>query len=151
MFEGMRFKIDLPPVWLSWFSLIAFYLERLMPIWRFDAGLLGPGVIALGLGLIGWSAWFFWRKRTPIEPGVTPKVLIVQGPYRLTRNPIYVGLVVILLGIALWRGALSAMIPVILFPILLTYRFVRPEETVLRDTFGAEAESYLQRTRRWLV
>ncbi len=144
-----RFTPDLPPVWLAGHMAIAWALARWLPLWRFDAGPVGRLIIVLGVAIILWSAWWFWRKRTPIEPRHTPKALIVEGPYRLNRNPIYTGLVIILAGWALGLGAISALLTVPILPLVLTRRFIAPEEAALRAVFGAEAERYLARSRRW--
>lgn len=144
-----RITPDLPPVWLAGHMAAAWGLANIVPLWRFDAGPAGRLVIALGLALVLWSAWWFWRKRTPIEPRHTPRALIVEGPYRLNRNPIYTGLVIILAGWALGLGALSALLTVPILPWVLTRRFIAPEEAALHAAFGREAERYLARTRRW--
>lgn len=150
MTDRPRLTPDLPPVWLATFMALSWALARWMPVVRFDAGPLGSILIAAGLGLVLWSAWWFWRKRTPIEPRHVPRALIVEGPYRLNRNPIYSGLILILAGFALNRGGLSGLLPVLAYPVLLTRRFVLAEERALRDAFGAEAERYLSYSRRWI-
>lgn len=144
---------DLPPLWLFGFMVAAWTLDRGLPL----VEAFGPlyrwtgGAIMLGaLGLIGWSAFWFWRKKTTIEPHHTPTTLIVEGPYRLSRNPIYLGLLLLLVGYVLRLGALSPVLLPILFFWVLTRRFIEPEEEGLRRLFGAEAEKYLSRTRRWL-
>jgi protein-S-isoprenylcysteine O-methyltransferase Ste14 len=144
---------DLPPVWLAGFLAAAWVLDRGLPVvqvfgpaWQ----ALGAALIPAGLALIGWSAWWFRARRTTIEPHHTPTALIVEGPYRLSRNPIYLGLLGLLAGAVLWLGSLSALIlPFVYFRVLET-RFVAPEEAALRRLFGAEAIAYLERTRRWI-
>lgn len=144
---------DLPPVWLLGFMATAWTLDRGLPlveafgpVYRTAGGLL----MLAALGLIGWSAWWFRRKKTTIEPHHTPTALIVEGPYRLSRNPIYLGLLVLLTGYVLRLGALSPVPLPFLFYIVLTRRFIEPEEAGLRRVFGAQAHAYLGRTRRWL-
>ena len=151
MFEGLKLTPDLPPVWLLVFATLTWVLATYLPLVVFDVAPLGRLVILIGLALIGWSAIWFWRKKTPIEPGHQPKALIIEGPYRLTRNPIYVGLALILLGYALGQGGLSGLVPVFAFPIVIHRRFVLPEEAMLRAAFPTEAEAYIARTRRWLI
>ncbi|MBF9030147.1 isoprenylcysteine carboxylmethyltransferase family protein [Rhodobacterales bacterium HKCCE3408] len=108
-------------------------------------------VIALaGVVLIGWSAYWFRRRRTKIEPHHDPLALIVEGPFRLSRNPIYLGMLAILTGQVLWLGALPGLLLPPLFFDILTRRFVLPEEARLRDGFGPAARRYMERTRRWL-
>jgi protein-S-isoprenylcysteine O-methyltransferase Ste14 len=144
---------DLPPVWLAGFLALASLLDQGLPlveafgpVWR-GAGVL---VALASLGLIGWSAFWFWRRRTTIEPHHTPSALIVEGPYRLSRNPIYLGLLGLLTGYVLWLGALSPVVLPFAFHMILTRRFIEKEEALLRRLFGAEAHAYLERTRRWI-
>lgn len=139
---------DLPPVWFVGAAGASWLLAQYAPIARFPEG-FGRVFILAGLVLIGWAGIWFWRKQTPIEPGHMPRALIVEGPYRINRNPIYTGLSLILAGFAIGLAAVSAFLPVLLFPWIITRRFVLPEEAALRAVFGPEAERYLARTRRW--
>jgi len=139
---------DLPPVWALGAASASWALARWVPLLALPPG-MGRVFIAAGLGLVLWAAVWFWRKRTPIEPHHIPRALIVEGPYRINRNPIYSGLALILIGWGLSLGALSALAPAIAFPFVITARFIRAEEATLRATFGAEAERYIAATRRW--
>lgn len=144
---------DLPPVWLAGFMALAWVIDRGMPLVEMFGPVyraLGALLILVALVLIGWSAFWFWRKKTTIEPYHTPTALIVEGPYRLSRNPIYLGLLAILTGYVLWLGSLAPVILPFAFYWVLTSRFIEPEEAGLRRIFGAEAHAYLERTRRWL-
>ena len=149
MFKGLRLTPDLPPIWLAAFAAVVWLLARWLPLWRFDVAPLGQGIVYCGLALVVWSAIWFWRKDTPIEPGSEPEALIVEGPYRINRNPIYTGLAMILLGYALGQGALIGVVVACVFPVFISRRFVVVEEEALRAAFGAEAEAYISRTRRW--
>ena len=143
---------DLPPVWFVVFWGLNWGLAALWP--GFAPGpvlaAISWGLVGLGLALILWSALWFWRRKTTIEPHHTPTALIVEGPYRLSRNPIYLGLVLILLGSVIGRGQLLGLVLVAAFLWVLNARFAIPEENGLRATFGGEAEAYLKATRRWL-
>ncbi len=144
---------DLPPIWFAGFCAAAWLLGNYMPLVTAFGPLfwaLGLLAIAGGLGLILWSALWFWRKKTTIEPHHAPSVLITEGPYRYTRNPIYLGLVAMLTGYVLWLGVLSPVLLPGLFISVLTLRFIQPEEERLVESFGLEARRYLQQTRRWL-
>lgn len=143
---------DLPPIWLVGFLILNWIIATLIPgnpsapvlVW------LGWSLIGVGLLLIAWSAAWFWVKKTTIEPNHEPSRLIVEGPYRISRNPIYLAMLIILLGAVIGRGQPVALVLLPLFFGVLTRRFVQPEEAMLRNAFGAEAEDYLARTRRWL-
>ena len=143
---------DLPPVWMLGHAVLAWAAAEWLPLVRFDGSIvqaLGLPVAAIGIGLAVWAAVWFARKRTTIEPRHAPRALIVEGPFRLNRNPIYTGMALTLLGFALWLGTLSAILVVLPFPFIIDRRFIRGEERTLRDAFGAEADSYIAGTRRW--
>lgn len=144
---------DLPPVW--WLGSIALIhiAKLLFPAWHTSAPLLDTvswGVLIGALLLIGWSALWFLRKKTPIEPHHQPKNLIVEGPYRVSRNPIYLALVLLTVASALGNGSFVGLFFAAALWWVLDRRFAGPEEALLIETFGQEAEAYLFKTRRWL-
>lgn len=144
---------DLPPLWLFAFMAAAWGIAQAVPPSGANSDLMRIGgriCVGVGLGVIFWSAWWFWRKRTTIEPHHTPGTLIVEGPYRLSRNPIYLGLVLILWGYSCGLGSVLALVLTPIFIIVLTRRFAIPEERALVEAFGAEGEAYLAATRRWI-
>jgi protein-S-isoprenylcysteine O-methyltransferase Ste14 len=142
---------DLPPVWA-----VGVLTAQALAAWLLPVILIGPVTratgwvpVAIGLGLIGWSAWWFRAKRTSIEPRETPKALIVEGPFRLNRNPIYAGMAAIVLGAALIWGSPLALVVVPAFLWIVTRRFVLGEEAALIAAFGDEARRYIAASRRW--
>lgn len=139
---------DLPPIWAAAAAVLAWGLAQVFPQAHLPAA---PGwvLMAAGLALILWAASWFRARRTTIEPHRTPTTLIVEGPFRINRNPIYTGMTLILVGWAFVLGAAAALLPALLFPGLVTRRFILGEETALRSAFGSEAERYLSATRRW--
>lgn len=144
---------DLPPLWLLAFLIAGWALAWGLPIWSFGttlSTLLGQVLTVLGMALIIWSALWFHRKKTTIEPHHTPKSLIVEGPYRLSRNPIYLGMAAILTGAVLYWGALSAVPLPMIFVYVIQTRFVEPEEIALFTAFEQDALDYISKTRRWL-
>ena len=142
---------DLPPVWTGGTFVAQWAAAEWLPLHRLGewSRPLGWLLIAAGFGLAVWAALWFRIKRTTIEPGERPTALIVEGPYRINRNPIYTAMAVVLLGAALALGALSALLLAVAFPLVAQRRFIVPEEAMLRDAFGAEADRYMARTRRW--
>lgn len=144
---------DLPPLWLAGFCLLAWFLARELPIAGFAAPelrTLGSVLSVLGLMLIAWSALAFVQAKTTIEPHEAPQALITTGPFRFSRNPIYLAMVVILAGWVLWLGGLSGVVLPGIFASVLSLRFIVPEEARLQEAFGPAAEAYFGRTRRWL-
>jgi protein-S-isoprenylcysteine O-methyltransferase Ste14 len=110
----------------------------------------GGVVFAIGAAIAAWSLVIFHRARTTTVPGRTSAKLVTWGPYRLSRNPMYVGLVLAYLGEA---GILKQVWPVVLLPLTLAYinRVVIPvEEARLTEVFGGEYEQYRMKVRRWI-
>jgi protein-S-isoprenylcysteine O-methyltransferase Ste14 len=111
---------------------------------------LGAAVAAAGIALIISARLHFLRTgQSPIPWKPTPE-LIVGGPYRFTRNPMYVGAMLITVGLGI---ALDAVLASLAAPVALAvvhFIAVRPEERYLRDKFGAPYEEYLRRVRRYL-
>ena len=143
---------DLPPVWMLGHGALAWVAAATLPFVEFGGTLarsLGAFIALAGVGLAVWAAMWFARRRTTIEPREVPSALIVEGPFRVNRNPIYSGMALVLLGWAVWLGALSAVLAVLPFPLIIDRRFVRGEEGALREAFGNEADRYLAGSRRW--
>ena len=106
----------------------------------------GPQLI----GWNGWSLWLFGRHETGLLPGQATHAIIGEGPDRLSRNPLYVGLVALYLGLALLAPTSWGLA---LFPaavLLVLWGAIRPEERFLHERFGARYDDYTQRVRRWL-
>ncbi len=144
--------IDMPPVWLAAALVLARLAGLAVPAPAFGdwAELAGPLLVLAGLALMAAAAAHFLRAKTTIVPHEVPRSLIATGIYRFSRNPIYLGDVLILAGAVLyWRAALPLVL-VPLFAWILRVRFILPEEARLGDAFPAAFESYRARTRRWL-
>lgn len=111
---------------------------------------LGWVLMLLFVGWNGWSLWLFSRHQTGLLPGQPSHAMIEEGPYRLSRNPLYVGLLVLYLGLALLAPTLWGLM---FFPaavLLVLWGAIRPEERFLHERFGAPYDDYTRRVRRWL-
>lgn len=107
-------------------------------------------VAGLGLDLAGLVS--FLRAHTtinPLKPASTSS-LVSTGLYRYTRNPMYLGLLLILLGWALFLGNILAFFVIPVFVLYINRFQITPEERILSSMFGAEFSAYQARTRRWL-
>lgn len=125
-------------------------LDTFMPL-PLPYALRWPGVALLvaGLALAIWAERRFHAVGTPAPPWKESRALALDGPYRFTRNPMYVGMLLFQAGLALalrdgWILALTAATFAILH-----HGVVLREELYLRRKFGAEYEALLARTRRW--
>jgi protein-S-isoprenylcysteine O-methyltransferase Ste14 len=106
--------------------------------------------VMIGLFLAGWGLVVFFRARTAIVPIHPASRLVASGPYRFSRNPMYVGLSALYLGLAL---LFNVAWPIVLFPLVviaLDRLVIRREERYLADAFGDAYAVYRQRVRRWL-
>lgn len=143
----------LPPTFALIAGLTMAFLDRFMPIadfinppWHWMA--LVPTTAGLLLTL--WAAAGFIRAGTPLEPYEQASVLVTSGPYRFSRNPIYLGIVLLLAGFWLWLGSLSPGLVLPAFVIAIDRRFIRREEAHLEERFGERFRAYRASVRRWL-
>ena len=111
---------------------------------------IGLGVIGLGSGIMGVAQ--FKKAQTTPNPQTLEKVssLVTDGIYRYSRNPMYVGLVLILLGWALYLSHFLAFVLVPVFMLYMTRFQIQPEERMMELKFGKKYQSYLSQVRRWI-
>jgi protein-S-isoprenylcysteine O-methyltransferase Ste14 len=142
-----------PPLWYLLAVLVGVLLNRRWPLPVAE----GPLTIVAGICFVaGWMALAFAsigrfrRSKTTIVPIRPAEALVLSGPYRYTRNPMYVSLALLTIACGL---LLETWWPIVLLvpALALVQRFViLREERYLRRRFGAEYEAYAQRVRRWL-
>ena len=146
-------KFLVPPVWAVLSALAMLALHRWLP-----GGVFLPApwtALALlpvlaGIALVLSAARLFVRAGTPLEPWASPTALVAAGPYRFTRNPMYLGLSLCLAGLALWLGTVTPPLVLPLFVLVITFGFIRREERKLEERFGAPYRHYRARVRRWI-
>ena len=122
-------------------------VHQLMPYPGNAAGLLP---LLLGIALNHISDKTLKRHGTTVNPFEEPTTLLTTGVFSFSRNPMYLGMVLILLGVALLLGSLSPFIIVPLFAIAMDRIFVNSEETILARRFGDQWKIYQANVRRWL-
>jgi protein-S-isoprenylcysteine O-methyltransferase Ste14 len=143
----------IPPVWLLITLVVMTGLHFILPIKRIIPApwsYLGAGLIVLGIAMAASGSVLFKRAGTPVIPFEPSTALVTNGLYRFTRNPMYLGLVVSLIGAAVLFGTLSPFIPIPIFIWIIRTQFIRGEERFLEEIFGAEYLAYKSRVRRWL-
>ena len=111
---------------------------------------IGGSVTIGGLVLMLSSAGLFRRRGTPVRPFTESTILVTTGPYRFTRNAMYLGMVLMLVGLGMLLGSTTPFAIVPLFVAVITRRFIRAEERILSARFGTEYDVYRARVRRWL-
>jgi protein-S-isoprenylcysteine O-methyltransferase Ste14 len=143
-----------PPVWTLIYVLIASAISWRLG-WPNIPGLpfapLGIALVLVGCILPVWAIFLFWREGTEVSPtSLTNRKLVIRGPYQFTRNPMYLGLIMLTLGIAVWVGSWPTMI--VPFAVFATANWVHIpfEEAKMRRQFGACYDDYVSRVKRWV-
>ncbi len=143
----------LPPV------LWALCLVAMVVQWRWLAvhGVLprpfhfvGLALIAAGLLMMLWAAYQFHARKTNIKPFHDPDILVTNGIYGLTRNPMYLGLALSLLGFALLLNDLGSLVFVAVFVVVANSWYIPFEERAAERKFGDAYDAYRGRVRRWI-
>ncbi len=111
---------------------------------------LGLPLIALGLALDVWASSIFRKRETSFRLHGETTSLVTSGPFRFSRNPIYLGMLIVLLGMAIFLGSLIAFLYPILFLALFNFVLLPQEERMMEETFGQEYLDYKKEVRRWL-
>lgn len=145
---------DIPPVWLLLAMALVWGQGQVLP--------LGPGIRTW---VPAWAVWVLWagaagltlaavkamrRANTSLHPHDNADKLVTDGVFRLSRNPIYVADVLVLLSAVIWFGTWASLGVLALFIWLLQHRFIRAEERRLQDRFPEDWAIYAKRTRRWV-
>ena len=144
----------LPPLVLGAALALMVVLHLVAPapslvVWPWG-GVLGGTLILLGIALNLWADGLFKRVGTTVKPDELARVLVVDGPYALTRHPMYLGFVLIVVGTACALGSAAPWLVVPVFVAVVRQRYVLPEEAKLTVVFGDRYREYGRRTRRWL-
>ena len=137
-----------PQVWLVIFAGLAFLAGRIVPMPA--APLPGWALVAAGLALMATAAVTMLRAGATVDPTRQPTALVTHGIFRLSRNPIYLGDVLIVAGLCLVWQPLAALVLVPGSLLVIDRRFIRQEEAWLRNRDRAAFDAWAARTRRWL-
>lgn len=143
----------LPPVWFVLAIIAMILLARFVPLVSWHLAPLkwaGIALIVIGLATAVMAARHFKRAGTPLKPFSRATALVTEGPFRFTRNPMYLGLAVILVGVALALESLTPFFVIPAFVAIITAGFIVPEEAMLKERFGDSYGDFQRRVRRWL-
>jgi protein-S-isoprenylcysteine O-methyltransferase Ste14 len=150
MMKSYRIK---PPTYLLIAILAAVTLHFALPVFTLIPSpwtLLGLIPLVLGLVINLNADQSFHKANTPAGPFDVPSTLVTSGPYRFTRNPMYLGFVFILLGVSVLMGSFAPYVIVFGFALLMDRVFIDMEEQKLSRAFGSAWQEYQARTHRWL-
>jgi protein-S-isoprenylcysteine O-methyltransferase Ste14 len=147
-------SIPWPPLLLVATLILGWLAGRLYPLrWPgiddLAARVVGYGLGAAGIALVAWGVATLYRAGTTFRPDQGADRLVTEGPFRYRRNPIYLGDVLILLGLAqlalnIWFAILAPV-----FALAVLKLAIEPEERHLEERFGQAYLDYKERTRRW--
>jgi protein-S-isoprenylcysteine O-methyltransferase Ste14 len=116
------------------------------PLWN----LLGIIPLTLGVVINLIADRAFHKANTTVKPFVESSVLIKSGAFRISRNPMYLGFVLFLIGMAVLMGSLTPYVVVLAFAIVMDRMYIIVEEHMLAEKFGVVWEEYKRSTRRWI-
>lgn len=112
--------------------------------------LVGAVPLLAGAALAAAGSRQFERVGTNIKTFNLPDALVTDGLFRFTRNPMYVGFSLLLIGAAVLFGSLSALLIAVVFPVIADRWYIAFEERTMLETFGDDYAEYCQGTRRWV-
>jgi protein-S-isoprenylcysteine O-methyltransferase Ste14 len=146
-------KKVLPPVYFLAAIIVEVLLHFFLPLHQFLVfpwRLFGLVFVAIGIVLNALADHTFKKHETTVKPVQESKALVTGGAFTISRNPMYLGMTLILLGMATLLGSATSFAVVPVFGVLLDRIFIVQEEQMLEDTFGDQFRQYRNRVRRWI-
>ena len=141
-----------PPIFALFLIIISVILHYTYPIkiiFIFPYNLFGLTGIIIGLCIAFNGKKTFQKLGAPVIPGTKPLIIVKEGLYNYTRNPMYLGFIIFLLGLAIIIGSISAFLSPIVFFIIINFFYIPFEEKLMEKIFGKEFLNYKNQVRRW--
>jgi len=149
-------KTKIPsPAYMLTFASMMWLLDKHFSLFNWMNGPWNKfGLIIIGAAIVldFWSLFIFYLAKTtpnPMSPSNT-NYLVTSGLYRYSTNPMYLGLLVMLIGWVFYLGSLGPLLMLPLFVWTLTKQQIIPEEAILKEKFGQEYRNYQRRVRSWI-
>ncbi len=142
-----------PPVLLALVLVVGFLARGLVPLHflaRAWATSIGPIITVAAFGVFGWAVYTMRRGNASLPTSEPTHAIVIRGPYRFSRNPIYLSMLLLQLSIGIWANSLWFLGLAVIAAVLLWWGVISREERYLERKFGAEYLSYKGRVRRWL-
>ena len=143
-------KINFPPVILLCCIILQIFLINIAPIAIDLTLLIGLLVLSVSIFLIIYSFLELKKFDTTYIPDGEPEQLVTSGPFEFSRNPIYLGMLGILISICLFSQSLSSFLVPILFIFIIENTWISHEEAKLETLFKDKWVEYKSKTRKWL-
>lgn len=144
------FKV-VPPTYFYLCIIVCVTIYLILP--KFKIGLpynlIGLLLIILGVVFVLWP-WYSFKKHNTPEDFIEPTALVTEGSYKMCRNPMYLGGVLIILGLAIFLGNLICFATPILFFLIIDVIFIPYEERKMHVLFGDKYVQYKHKVRRWI-
>lgn len=143
----------MPTTWFLGFLSLTILLnfvigeKRMIP---FPYNQLGWIPVTLGVVLNLWTDNLFKKHQTTVKPYLKPSCFIIEGPFCISRNPMYLGMLFILAGTAILLKSVLLILPSLLFVFVMEGFYIRKEELYLTEQFGKDFLKYKRKVRRWL-
>ena len=131
-------------------SIALHYLMPIMDVIHTPWNLFGLVLVVFGIWINISADQAFKRSKTTVKPFDESSVLVQDGVFRFSRNPMYLGFTSILLGVSILLTSLSPYIIAIVFAVSMDFIYIRIEERMLGDEFGDEWAKYRSRVRKWI-
>ncbi len=146
-------KRIIPPVYFLGALLLMVGLHYVLPLTEWIRDFIrysGITLIAIGVAMAVWGSRAFAKAGTPVKPFETTTTLVTHGLYRFTRNPMYLGMVLVMLGTGFLLGSLTPLLVIPIFMWLINSVFIKAEEDMLEELFGEEYLEYKKKVGRWI-
>ena len=143
----------LPVVYLLASLILMALLQLFLPLYQYvqpPFAFAGIIIVFAGIGLSAISAGMFVRVNTGLIPFEEATALVTDGVFGFTRNPMYLGMFLMVFGAAFLMGSVGALIPLLGFMLIIRFNFVAGEERFMEATFGQQYLDYKSKVRRWI-
>jgi protein-S-isoprenylcysteine O-methyltransferase Ste14 len=146
-------KKVIPPLYFFVLLLLSIALGVYLPIFKVlptRYRYMGIAPIAVGVVLNLWTDSLFKKNKTTVKPHLKPSTLVTSGVFQFTRNPMYLGMTLILFGVSGCVGSITAFVSPVVFFLICERQFIPLEEFAMEDVFGERYLEYKRRVRRWV-
>jgi len=143
----------LPAVYLLMALILMWPMHIFLPVYRYvhePVSYAGVVPIILGIAMATVASGLFIRAGTGLLPFDEATTLVTGGVYRFSRNPMYLGMILMLAGSAFLLGSAGPLLPLVIFILIIRNHFVLGEERFLEAAFGQRYLDYKSRVRRWI-